>query len=103
MTVTRTDRIIEFGQKHADAVTPLAGWLQVVEAARWRTPADARSTFGSADVAAPVASGRKAAVFNIKGNHYPLVAAIDYPLGVVNILAVMTHKEYSRDRWKETL
>ena len=103
MIVTRTHRLEAFGRRHRDAAAPLSAWLQVVTAASWKTPADARATYASLDPAVPVAGGRRVAVFNIKGNKYRLVAGIDYTLQVVNVLRVMTHKEYTRDKWKEQL
>ena len=103
MIVTRTDRLDQFVRKHRDANTALAAWLQVVSAATWHNPAEARDTYGSLDPSVPVESGRKVAVFNIKGNKYRLVAAVDYALGIVNVLRVMTHKEYTRGKWKESL
>jgi mRNA interferase HigB len=103
MKVIRIDRLVEFGQTHADAADALAAWLQTVEAVTWRNPAEVRQTWGSTDVAVPVSGGRRVAVFNIKGNHYRLVASIDYRSGIVNVLRVMTHKEYDRDKWKESV
>src|SRR5688572_15222882 len=103
MTVTRIDRLEEFGRQHRDAAAPLAAWLQVVTAATWRNAAEARETYGSLDPAVPVPGERKVAVFNIKGNKYRLVAGINYSVGVVNVLRVMTHKEYTRGKWKEQL
>jgi len=103
MIVTRTDRLLEFGQRHTDATDALAAWLQTVEAVTWRNPAEVRQTFGSIDVAVPIPGDRKVAVFNIKGNHYRLVASIDYRSEIVNVLRIMTHKEYSRDKWKDLI
>jgi mRNA interferase HigB len=103
MIVTRADRIQEFARGHTDAAAPLAAWLRVVDASHWRNPAEARETYRSLDPAVPVPSGRKVAVFNIKGDKYRLVAGINYELGIVNVLRVMTHKEYTRDKWKESL
>jgi mRNA interferase HigB len=103
VTVVGTDRLARFGAEHAGAAAALAAWRQTVTAATWRNPADVRRTYGSADPAVPVAGGRRVAVFNFRGNRYRLVAAVDYPLGVVNVLRVMTHEEYSRDRWKDVL
>ena len=40
-------------------------------------------------------------VFNIRGNKYRLIARIRYDYALVNVRAVLTHKEYSSGRWKE--
>jgi mRNA interferase HigB len=103
MFVTRADRLQAFWEKHADAEAALTAWLQIVEAATWRTAVDLRATYGRADPAVPVASGQRVAVFNIKGNKYRLIAAVDYALGAVNVLRVLTHAEYSKEKWKALL
>jgi mRNA interferase HigB len=103
VTVVGADRLVQFGSEHADAAAALAAWRQTVAAATWRNPADVRRTYGSADPVVPVASGRRVAVFNIRGNRYRLVAAVDYQLGICNVLRVMTHEEYGRNRWKDVL
>ena len=103
MTVIRADRLEEFWNRHPDAERALLAWLQAVEAVDWKKPTDVLQTFGSADVAISVRSGRKVAIFDIRGNKYRLAAAIDYRSGTVNVLKVMTHREYDRNRWKESL
>jgi mRNA interferase HigB len=103
MRVTRTDRIEAFWTRHPDAETALLAWLAAVERADWKKPPDVYQTWRSADVAVPVPSGRKAAVFDIRGNKYRLVATIDYKLGIVNVITVMTHAEYDRNKWKKSL
>ena len=103
MTVLRVDRLADFARRHADARTPLEAWLQTLEAAIWRDPAEARETYAHLDPSVPVASGGRVAVFNIKGNKYRLIAQINYGLGIVNVLRVMTHAEYTRGAWKDVL
>jgi len=90
-----------FAVTHVDVAPALAAWAQIVRGSTWRTIVDVRKTYRHAD---PVKVGDKVVtIFNVKGNHYRLVVAIDYPLQVVNVLKFMTHAEYSKNRWKDSL
>ena len=91
----------DFWARHRDAEGPLRKWLVVVRGAQWSSFLECRKTFGSAD---PVkVHGNVITVFNIKGNRYRLLAAVAYPAGLVVVWRIMTHEEYSEDRWKEQL
>ena len=57
-------------------------WLDIVTRANWRTPEEI------------LKSSR--VVFNIKGNDYRLVAAVQYRAGVLAIRFFGTHAEYDR-------
>jgi mRNA interferase HigB len=50
-----------------------------------------------------VRSGRTVLVFNLRRNDYRLIAAAHFNRQIVYALRFMTHAEYSKDRWKETL
>ena len=39
-------------------------------------------------------------VFDIKNNEARLISYIDYEMGTVTVLAVLTHKEYGKGGWK---
>ena len=66
-------------------------WLNIVVRAEWRNPEDVKASY-------PKASILKASrvVFNIKGNDYRLVAALQYRAGAVAIRFFGTHSEYGR-------
>jgi mRNA interferase HigB len=102
LRVIRSERLVSFGKRHADARKWLSAWIEITERATWKNIQDVRKTFAAAD-AVRGRSGRVLTVFNVKGNRYRLIVAIDYSLGVVNVLTVMTHPEYSRDLWKDNL
>ena len=78
-----------FWEKHPDAEQPLRAWYANVKRANWKTPADVKAAYRNASF---VANNR--IVFNIKGNDYRLVAAIDYQYGVLYIRFVGTHQAY---------
>jgi len=79
----------EFWEKHPDAEQPLRAWYANVKRATWKTPVDVKMAYRNASF---VANDR--VVFNIKGNHYRLVVAIDYQYGIIYIRFVGTHREY---------
>lgn len=63
---------------------------------------DVRQTYPDTD-AATVRSGRQVLIFNIRRNDYRLIVAVHFNLQIVYTLRFMTHAEYSKDRWKDTL
>jgi mRNA interferase HigB len=81
----------EFWEKHPDAEQPLRAWYADVKQAQWRSPSEIKNIYQHAGV---IANNR--VVFNIKGNSYRLVAAVQYEFGIVYIRFAGTHKEYSR-------
>lgn len=66
-------------------------WHKAVLNAEWRTSADLKREFSAASV---ISSER--VVFNIKGNDYRLVVAINYAAQIVMIKWLGTHKEYDK-------
>ncbi len=85
--------LLEFCESHA-GLRPSAGrWLDVVGSANWSTPNDLKRTFPAASL---LDSFR--VVFNLKGNHYRLLAEVFYSRKMITIERVGTHAEYSK--WK---
>ena len=95
-------RLREFWERHPDAEAALRDWNRTALKASWRHIQDVRTDYPHAD-AVMVASGRPVTVFNICGNRYRLVVDIVYRSQVIYVCTVLTHAEYSRNRWKEKL
>jgi mRNA interferase HigB len=91
-----------WARKHPTAASSLSGWLALVKAARFKDFSALRQVYRSADLV-QVASGRNVIVFNISGNNYRLIAAVHFNTQRVFALRFMTHAEYGKNRWKETL
>lgn len=102
MRIITRKRLREYADRFADAGTALAAWARVAAAARWRSLDDLRMTYPHAD-AVRVASGREATVFNIRGNRYRLITAIHYDRQRMYLMRFLTHAEYNKDTWKDTL
>jgi mRNA interferase HigB len=80
------------GSKNCKAVkAALDAWFHEVQAAIWNSPAEVKEVYGNASIV-----GANRVVFNIKGNDYRLVVAIDYQREIVFIKWLGTHKEYDR-------
>jgi mRNA interferase HigB len=93
--------IEKFTAKHQDAEKPLSRWIAVTENARWGNFSQVRDTFRSADLFRK--DGVVYVIFNIGGNKYRLVTEIAYDEVLVVVDVVMTHAEYSKDKWKGRL
>ena len=81
----------EFWVKHPDTEQPFRAWYANVKRADWKTPSDVKATYRNASI---IENNR--VVFNVKGNSYRLVTAIDYQYGILYIRFVGTHQTYSK-------
>ena len=95
MRVISKPAILRFAEKHPDALAPLMNWFRITRRADWRSLAEVRTDFAHADIV-----GRRT-VFNIHGNHYRLIARVNYRTRRVFILYILTHVEYSKGDWKK--
>ncbi len=69
----------------------LDAWFNEARRARWKSTAEVRRSYATASIV----TGERV-VFNVKGNAYRLVAAVDFEKGIVWIKWVGTHKDYDR-------
>lgn len=80
------------GHKDQPAVkAALDAWFQEVKKAEWSTAADVKRAYATASI---VTAER--IVFNIKGNAYRLVVAVDFEKRIVWIKWLGTHADYDR-------
>lgn len=83
-----------FWKKHPDSKLPLERWHQIVSKTTYRSFAELRRTFPSADLVEGFV------VFNIAGNKYRLVASIHFNRQKVYVRHVLAHREYDQGGWK---
>jgi mRNA interferase HigB len=81
----------DFWSRHPDAQQSLQAWYNDARHAEWRSPADIKNVYRNASF---LANNR--VIFNIKGNHYRIVVAIQYSHGIIYIRFVGTHREYDK-------
>ncbi len=91
MRVIARRTLREFWEKHPDARQALQAWYADVKRADWKSPAEIKAIYRNASF---VANNR--VVFNVKGNQYRLIVAVQYQHGIVYIRFVGTHQEYDR-------
>ena len=91
MRIIAIKRLKEFWKKHPDSEQPLRAWYSEAVNADWKKPGDITKHYRTASVLP-----YNRIVFNIKGNDYRLVVAINYRYRVVYIRFIGTHKEYDR-------
>ena len=81
----------DFARKHPDAADPLMRWAEFVEKTEWKSHAELKQAFPSADYV-----GNDRYVFNISGNKFRLVTIVVVFQGFLYIGFVGTHAEYDK-------
>jgi mRNA interferase HigB len=83
-------RFWESAPQYADAKGPLEAWYAEARKAQWYTPQDIKAQFRQASI---LKNNR--VVFNIGGNKYRLIAAMDYQRQALFIRFIGTHAQYN--------
>jgi mRNA interferase HigB len=92
-TISRK-KIREFVRLYPDSESSLRAWYKIAKKAQWRSLAAVRQRYPHADLVGNYT------VFNIRGNHYRLIAEINYQFQQILIREILTHEEYNKDKWK---
>lgn len=91
MRVIAKKTLILFYTEHADSKSALEDWYRKISDSEWNSFADIKKDINSID-----SVGNQRFVFNIKGNHYRIVALILFSVQQVYIRFVGTHAEYDK-------
>lgn len=91
MRIIALKTLREFWECHPNVRQQLQAWYEDAKHAVWQSPADIKAMYRNASI---VANNR--VVFNIKGNDYRLIVAINYQFGIAYIRFIGTHTEYDR-------
>lgn len=91
MRIISRKTLREFWDQHPDARQPLQAWYDDAKHAEWCSPVDIKNVYRNASF---LANNR--VIFNIKGNDYRLIVAVQYAHGILFIRFVGTHREYDR-------
>ena len=83
--------LVDFGRKNTSAIEALNAWYKKCKLADWKNLNELKISFSSADYV-----GNDRFVFNIKGNHFRIVAMIFFDIRTIFIRFVGTHAEYDQ-------
>jgi mRNA interferase HigB len=89
MRVIAKRTLRQFWEQHPDAQGPLEAWHSETAKACWESPQQIKAQYGSSSI---LKGGR--VVFNIGGNKYRLVAAMDYRRQACYVKFLGTHRQY---------
>jgi mRNA interferase HigB len=81
--------------KHPQAAEELRVWFKIARAAQWRSLADVRVNFPSADLVGHVL------IFDILHNGLRLITVASWRSQRLYVKALLTHKQYDREEWKK--
>ena len=80
-----------FWEQYPSTRQALQAWYYDVKHSVWKSPMDIKNVYRNASLV-----GNNRVAFNIKGNQYRLVVAVNYPHGIVYIRFVGSHQEYDK-------
>ena len=92
MRVISKRPLIQFWENNSnyeDVRAPLEAWYQEAKQAKWSSPTEIKAKYRSASI---LKGGR--VIFNIAGNKYRLVVAINFDTQIIYIRFIGTHKQY---------
>ena len=91
MRIIARSTLRDFWERHTDVEAALIAWYQDAARAEWKTPEDVKSVYAGASILA-----YNRVVFNIRGNQYRLIVAINYKFGIIYIRFIGSHQEYDK-------
>ena len=91
MNVVALSSLRAFWQKHPRAERPMRLFYRRLASRDWTGPEELKTVFGSVDFV-----GRNRAIFNVGGNKYRVIAAMDFDKHRAFIKFVGTHADYDR-------
>jgi len=94
MHIISKKRITDFIAKYPDSESSLLGWYSIANSEIFSDFSDLRNWFPHADLIS------RRTVFNISGNKYRMITRVNFISKRVFILDILTHSEYSKNKWK---
>jgi mRNA interferase HigB len=89
MRVNAKGTLEAFWKEYPDSEQSLRSWYKETSRAVWTTPPKIKEQYRSASILK-----KSRVVFNIAGNKYRLLVEVLYPIGVIYVKFIGTHKQY---------
>ncbi|GHT68609.1 hypothetical protein FACS189452_08590 [Bacteroidia bacterium] len=90
MRIISRKPLVALYQKHPESKVALDKWYKITKSATWKSLDEVKQDFNSVDYV-----GNSRYVFNIKGNTYRVVVAMQFLRQIVYVRFVGTHNEYN--------
>ena len=91
MVVLSKAILMSFVERFPETEEVILRWYGQTSEANWKNLSEMKNSFNAVD-----AVGNDRYVFNIKGNHFRLIALIIFKVRTVFVLFIGTHKEYDQ-------
>jgi mRNA interferase HigB len=91
MRIISFKKLREFYERDPNSRVALQDWYKRVSKTDWDDFSEVKKTFNSVD-----SVGGSRFVFNVKGNHYRIVALVLFQIKVIYIRWVGNHSEYNK-------
>ena len=91
MRIIARSTLRDYWERYPDTEIALKVLFTHIKKASWKNFNDLKAQFGNASVV-----GNDRVVFNVKGNEYRLITAIDYQKQIAWVRFIGTHKEYDK-------
>jgi mRNA interferase HigB len=91
MHIISHKKLKEYFLKEVNSKVALQDWYKRAKKAEWENYSDLKNTFNSADNV-----GNNRYVFNVKGNHYRIVAIVRFSIKRIYIRWLGNHSEYDK-------
>lgn len=99
ITGKESANIQEFIRNATGCENSLNGFYRLIENSEFNNLNELKSICPNADVVKTKNNGNLT-VFNIGGNKFRLITKINYSTKMLMIREILTHAEYSKNRWK---
>ena len=91
MRIIARSNLADFGERHPEAKSLLAHWLNVTKAAEWGNVVEVQGSFSKAK-----ALNGERVRFEVAGGNFRMIVAFDFRRRIAFVKFIGTHGEYDR-------